>query len=440
MANTRKIVLQALLRVENEGAYSNLVWNTAVEQSGMDSRDIPFATSLFYGVLERAITLDFVLSAHSKTPVKKMDSLVKTVLRMGVYQMLYMDSIPVHAAINESVVLVKKSKFSRLSGFVNGVLRSVSRTSGFPDMSGLTKLRQLSVTYSLPESLVAHYINSYGEPLTEELLPGFVGGRPAFLRVNTCKTTPLQLQQQLSQEGVESTVFEPLANTLMVQSGGNLVKTNCYQQGLFHVQDPASGYCCQALDVRPGMRVLDVCAAPGGKTFTLAQTMNNQGEIVSCDLYEQKIGLIQTGAQRLGLTCVNAMQNDAGVYNPNLGLFDRVLCDLPCSGLGVLGRKPEIRYKIDTFLDNFPDLQYGMLCECIRYVKPGGVLVFSTCTLNPAENEENVKRLLSQHEDLQPYPILPELERRPGEESHFVTLFPHVHQTDGFFVSAVRKG
>ncbi|MBR3844275.1 MAG: methyltransferase domain-containing protein, partial [Clostridia bacterium] len=347
--------------------------------------------------------------------------------------------IPAHAAINETVTLVKTSPFRSLGGFVNGVLRSVQR--GGNTLVGLETLppaAALSVEYSVPEHLVSHYITHYGIEVTASVLSNFVGGRPLYLRVNTLKTTPADLVNALQAEGIIAALAQPFENTLEIQSGGNPFKTKAYEQGLFHAQDPASGYCCQALNVKPGMRVLDVCAAPGGKSFTLAQMMENKGELIACDLYDHKIGLMEKGATRLGVSCMHSTLRDAN-SEEDIGKFDRILCDLPCSGLGVLGRKPEIRYKIVTFLDNFPAMQYGMLCNSVKFLKPGGVLVFSTCTLNPKENEENLSRLLLEHPGLMPYPILPHLERTLGEQAHYINLLPHVHRTDGFFIGAVRK-
>ncbi len=439
MSVERKLVLSALMRMEREEGYSNLVWNNTLENATLSSQQTAFATTLFYGVLERQMTLDYIINTYSKTKTNKMKPMVRFCLRMGVYQLHFMEGVADHAAINETVGLVKKSAFRSLAPFVNGVLRSVQR--GGKELQGLESLplsTALSVQYSVPEDLVAHYITHYGSDLTKELLPAFVGGRPLYLRVNTLKITPQELCDLLKTSGIEMAVHETFENTLQVQGGGNPFATSAYEQGLFYAQDPASGYCCKALSVEPDMRVLDVCAAPGGKSFTLSCMMNNKGELVSCDLYDHKINLMQQGASRLGITCMTPVLRDAN-SGEDMGKFQRILCDLPCSGLGVLGRKPEIRYKVVTFLDNFPAMQYGMLCKNLQWLQQGGVLVFSTCTLNPKENEENLARLLTEHPDLEPYPILPELPRVLGEEAHYINLLPHVHGTDGFFIGAVRK-
>lgn len=439
MSVERKLVLSALLKMEQEEGYSNLVWNNTLEKGNLTPQQTAFATTLFYGVLERQITLDYVINTYSKTKTNKMKPMVRFCLRMGVYQLYFMEGVADHAAINETVGLVKKSAFRSLAPFVNGVLRSVQR--GGKALQGLENLplaTALSVEYSVPEHLVNHYITCYGKEVTKGLLPAFVGGRPLYLRVNTLKTTPRELQNLLSAGGIETTVHEIFENTLQVQGGGNPFATPAYEQGLFYAQDPASGYCCKALSVQAGMRVLDVCAAPGGKSFTLSCMMENKGELLSCDLYRHKINLMQQGASRLGISCMTPTLRDAN-SGEDMGKFHRILCDLPCSGLGVLGRKPEIRYKVVTFLDNFPAMQYGMLCKNLQWLEKGGVLVFSTCTLNPKENEENLARLLKEHSDLEPYPILPELPRVLGESEHYINLLPHVHGTDGFFIGAVRK-
>ncbi len=439
MGSQRKVVLSALLRVEQDGGYSNLVWNTALKQEKLSPNETAFATSLFYGVLERQITLDYIINTYSKIKTKKMKPFIRNALRMGVYQLIFMDASSAHAAVNETVNLVKKSPFKNLSGFVNGILRSVQR--GGNTLQGLENCdipTALSITYSVPLFLVNHYIACYGEQVTRDLLAEFVGGRPLYLRVNPIKTTPSHLQEALAEEGIQTTLCEEFEHTLKVEGGGNPFATKAYEQGHFYAQDPASGYCIAALGARAGMRVLDVCAAPGGKSFTIAGQMENKGELISCDLYPHKIELMREGAARLGLTCMKPTLRDANSQE-DIGTFQRILCDLPCSGLGVLGRKPEIRYKAPEDVTAFPPMQYEMLKNQVHRLEKGGVLVFSTCTLNPGENEENLARLLQEFSCLQPYPILPHLKRALGEEEHYINLLPHIHGTDGFFIGAVRK-
>ncbi len=426
--------------MEKDGGYSNLVWNNALEKETLSGVETAFATTLFYGVLERQITLDYIINLYSKVKTKKMKAPVRTALRMGVYQLQFMEGVAEHAAINETVALIKKSAFGSLSGFVNGVLRSVQR-GGDPLQTLQTAdfATTLSVTYSVPLHLVNHYITNYGQEVAKGILSHFVGGRPLYLRVNPIKTTPQALVEALALEGVQTNVCSEFENTLVVESGGSPFTTKAYETGQFYAQDPASGYCVQALSVEPGMRVLDVCAAPGGKSYSIAGAMNNQGELISCDLYDHKIALMEEGKTRLGLSCMKPTLRDA-LSGDELGKFHRILCDLPCSGLGVLGRKPEIRYKTPETFEAFAPMQYEMLKNHVHRLEVGGVLVFSTCTLNPRENEENLTRLRTEFPCLQPYPILPNLKRVLGEGEHYINLLPHVHGTDGFFIGAVRKG
>ena len=249
--------------------------------------------------------------------------------------------------------------------------------------------------------------------------------------MNTGRTTPEKLQKELAETGtaVEETV---LPACLRLEKPGDVTAYTAFADGRFHVQDLASQLCCQALDVRPGMRVLDACSAPGGKAFTLAEQMENQGEVVACDLYPARVGLIQSGADRLGLSIVHPRVMDALAPQEDIGTFDRVLCDVPCSGLGIIRRKPELKYKPVAEFGGLPEVQYGILTACARLVKPEGVLVYSTCTLNRKENEEVIRRFLKEHPEFSPYAIT-----QDGE--FFRTLLPETEGSDGFFFSAVRR-
>ncbi len=439
MANARKIAQNALLRVERDGAYSNLVLDAALTAAGADPRDAALAAALFYGVLERRLTLDHIIAHYVKRP-DKIDPSARQALYLGLYQLLYMDRVPPAAAVNESVMLVRRSRAAHCAGLVNGVLRGFLRDDRqIPLPPETAPFERMAVTYSVPAWLAEHFVRHYGEENARALMASFAGRRPLTLRVNTCKTDRDGLAASLAAEGLHPAPCPVDDDLLTLPESGDITQTAAYQQGLFHVQDAASALCCRAVAPQPGERVLDLCAAPGGKSFTMAQLMQNTGLVLACDLYPQKAQLIRAGAQRLGLTAVQTAVNDATQVDPALGMFDAILCDLPCSGLGILGRKPEIRYKTVTLLDKLPDLQYGMLCNSLSYLKPGGRLIFSTCTLNPAENQQNLARLLAQHSQLRPLPVLPHCRRALGEPEHMITLLPHIHGTDGFFIGAVRK-
>ena len=440
MAQVRKLVLRALIRVDEEEAYSNLVCDHVLRRVPLEERDKAFFTALFYGVLERRVTLDEVLAKHSKTPLSKLSVKVLNTLRLGAYQILYMDKVPQSAAVDESVRLIKQMGETKASGFVNAVLRAVAREGkNCLDFSGLSAFESLSLRYSVPVELARRFCAGYGEELTEHFLADSLGRPPLYLRANNLRTTPEALAVHLKEEGVMAELAGDVPGALSLPVGTAVGGLKAYEQGLFHVQDLSSQMCCMALEAKPGERVLDLCSAPGGKTFTLAQIMRNKGEVVAGDLYEHKIKLVQDGAKRLGLTMIQAEVHDAQEFCEKWGLFDRVLCDVPCSGLGILRRKPEIRYKNVVNLDRLPDLQYRILCQGARYLKEGGRLIYSTCTLNPEENNRIAARFLAEQEEFEPLPLFPKLSRLVEEEPNCLTLFPKMMNSDGFFLAGFCK-
>lgn len=422
--NERQTAFQVLNRIERGNAYSNLVLDAQLKQSdGIEST--AFVTALVYGVTERKITLDYILSAFLRQPIQKLRPEVLTILRMGVYQLKYMDKVPASAAVNESVKLVKKNGCAYAAGLVNSVLRKTAASEiTYPDKSDFIKY--LSIRYSCPPSLVSHYIHDYGEENAEGILSSSVGAVETILRVNTLKTDTEHLREILRAQGFE-TELGMLKNTLTVKSGGAISACKAYTDGLFHVQDYASAYCVEALDLHPNQILADVCAAPGGKTFTAAQILENRGKIYAFDLYPQRVHLITDGAKRLGISILDAVPHDAAEPNPKLfGIADRVLCDVPCSGLGTIRRKPEIRYKDLAFVDNLTELQYNILINASKILRQGGILVYSTCTLNRAENDAVCDRFLKEHPDFE----------RLGD---YRTLLPHKDGTDGFFFARFSR-
>ena len=442
MNSGRRIAVQALLRVETAGSYSNIVLDQQLQSSGLSARDRAFASALFYGVLEKKITLDYVISQYARLPLEKMDPLVRQLLRLALYQIACMDSVPESAAVNESVSLAKEMGKGRAAGFINGVLRSFLRAGGKiclpePDRD---QAEWLSLAYSVPRPLIQLWQTQYPQEDLEQLLQGITGHAPLFARVNTRRINARDLCIQLRDEGVEAQIYSDFPNCVILRHTGALEQLEAFQQGLFHVQDLSGQVCVSALGVQPGMRVLDCCAAPGGKSFTLAQRMENEGELVAGDLYPKKAALIGKGAKRLGLSCIRAIAADAGVYSPALGLFDRVFCDVPCSGFGIIRRKPEIRYKnLDTLRD-LPSVQYKILETAAQYVKEGGQLLYSTCTLNRNENDDVVQRFLKEHPAFMPAVFPKETLRFLDLDDGFsATLMPHRNGTDGFFFALFSR-
>ena len=435
MDRARTAALEALLQVDVNEGYSNLVMDKTIRKYELKGRDAAFASTLFYGVLERRITLDFAITRFSKLPLASLAPKVLEILRLGAYQILFLDRVPDSAAVSESVELAKQQGAGKASGFVNGVLRSLIRgreTLSWPDDS---------VRYSCPAWLLELWTASYGKEITSALMECLSEPVPIFVRVNTARTNRDELIRRLTEEGVTAHCVPQSAAALVLEKPGSIASLETFREGLFHVQDLSSQLAACALGAKPGERVIDVCSAPGGKAFTLAEEMENQGELLAFDKYKGKVRLISSGADRLGLTIIQASLRDAETPKQPLAPADRVLCDAPCSGLGILRRKPEIRYKEKSTLDSLPDLQYRILCETARLVKPGGTLLYSTCTLNPAENGGVSDSFLNDHPDFSPLPV-----RFPAEIPHAVpepenqfTLFPSVHGTDGFFVSLFTR-
>lgn len=436
MKNARQTAFEILLKIEKNKAYSNIALDSAVREFSPDSTDRAFISRLVYGVTERKLTLDYIYSGYLKQPPSKLKPELLTVLRMGTYQLCFADKIPVSAAVNESVELAKKNGAAYAAGLVNAVLRKVSQngfvTDGLPDDE-----KRISIEYSVPAELVKFFIHHYGYDGAVGIFKSSLQPKKITVRVNTLKTDAAALIAALTAEGTE--VCETrLENALIIRPKDAVYELDSYKQGLFHVEDISSQMCVKALCAQPGDRVLDICSAPGGKSFAAAQYMNNTGEIVSCDLYEQRVGLIESGAQRLGINMINAKVNDASVYDPQLGFFDRVLCDVPCSGLGIINKKPEIKYKsLDSIKELIP-IQKAILETASRYVKPGGVLVYSTCSLNPNENRRVCDAFLEAHNEFH------SVDAAPGEprflnEGDYMTFVPHINNCDGFFVAKFLK-
>lgn len=431
MENARDISARILLKIEMDNAYSSLSLNEALRGETAGSRDAAFVTSLVYGVCERKITLDYNISLYLRSPLKKLHPAVLTCLRLGACQILFLDRIPDRAAINESVELAKRFKVGFASGLINAILRKIS-AAGLVLPKKTDIIRYNSVLYSCPEELVRFFTAAYGEKKAEKILGCSIGRRPVFIRVNTLKTSPERLSAALAERGVTTALTE-LPGCLTVENTGDISALPEYADGDFFVQDKSSQLDCLMLGAEPGDTVVDCCAAPGGKTYSAAVDMQDKGVIYSCDIYPHKTDLIEKGAQRLGLTCVKTVCTDARKLRYSAVRADRVLCDVPCSGLGVIGRKPEIRYKpLDSF-GELPALQLDILESCSELVKNGGTLVYSTCTLNPAENDGVCDEFLRRHPDFSVCADGRYAEMCGGRK--YLTVFPSETGGDGFFTA-----
>lgn len=441
--NARRAAAEALLRVHREGGYSNITLDTLLNTSGFGAADKALVSRLFYGVIERQLTLDYVLSAHSRIKLKKMHPTVLELLRIGGYQLLFMDKIPASAAVNESVKLAREMGQERSAGFVNAVLRAVERDRGhwFDRLEGDTT--GLSVRTSCPPELIALWQRAYGGPMAAAIAESANEAPPVTLRINTLKISAGEFLHRLEQAHVAYQMHPFLEACVTITDAAGLNWLAESMKTCYYHQDTASQLCCRALDPRPGERLADVCAAPGGKSLTAAQWMENHGEILSCDIYPAKCETIRRRAEELGATILHTAVRDASLPCPEplKGRFDRVLCDVPCSGLGAIRRKPEIRYKPPASFAALPELQSSILHQSAQLLRVGGVLQYSTCTLNPAENEKVAERFLNEHPGFAPRPLpLPAcfaLSHTPP--SHQITLFPPVHHTDGFYIAGFIK-
>ncbi len=417
----RLLAFKILSKIEHDKAYSNITLDSIL--SKYEATSAPFVCALVYGVLERKITLDYILTQFLKQPIKKMNPQVLTILRMGVYQIKYMDRIPVSAAVNESVKLSKKNKCGFASGLINSILRKVSLDDiELPNTNN--KIYDLSIAYSCPENLVSRFISDYGYDKTIDILNMSIGNVFTYIKVNTLKISTLDLITELEKEGITAIKSDSFDYSLKITNGSSVFKSSCYKKGFFHAQDIASQYAIDCLSPQPNDTIFDMCAAPGGKSFTMAELMENQGHIISFDMYEHKIKLISDGAERLGINIIDSQIGDASVFNPDLPKADKILCDVPCAGFGVMRRKPEIKYKNFDFVDKLCELQYNILNNASLYLKNNGVLMYSTCSLSKKENEDVCNRFLYEHKDF--------------KCDCMTTLFP-TDKHDGFFFAKFVK-
>ena len=431
--NIRKLALDLLNKTEKAGQYSNIAIDNAIKKNELDSQDSALLCVLVYGVIERKLTLDYIIDSLSSLPPSKIELNIRNILRMGLYQLIYLDRIPPHAAINESVDL----SVQRSRGFVNAILRNYQRKSQeikFPNKEK-TPTEYLSVTYSFPVALCDRFIGIFGFEKAEKILSAFCKEPSMTLRVNTLKISRDEFIKKLTHKGIAAAPA-PLSPCGVKLSGASVADLGI-DEGLCFVQDEASQLCVLALDAKEGDKVLDVCSCPGSKSFGAAIEMNNKGEIRSFDLHENKLSLVKSGAERLGISILSTDSRDGRVFDATLeGYADKIICDVPCSGFGVIAKKPEIRYKDPAESSELPEIQHAILCNSARYLKKGGTLVYSTCTLLREENELNVERFLAAHGEFEPCDFKI---GRISSQNGMLTLNPHDHGTDGFFIAKLRK-
>lgn len=431
MTDARYQAVKLLGKTFSNDSFSNILLDGVLSKSNMDERDKRLCSAIYYGTLERKITLDYIISKYCRQKITKLRPEILNILRIGIYQLMFMDSIPDSAAVNESVNLTKKLRLSSLSGFVNGVLRSFIRDGKkikYPD----DHIERLSIEYSVPIYLVKLLMDNYGEDGLS-LVETSVGNPPVTVRLNTFVYSRDEILTEISELKPKKTFLEDCYEIDLP----DITNTSAYKKGMFHVQDIASQLCCMALCPSERDIVLDLCAAPGGKTFTIAEQMRGMGIIYSFDLHENRVKLIASGAERLKLKNIKVLKGNAAEFNPDIPLADKILCDVPCSGLGVIRRKPEIKYKSFEEFDRLPEIQYNILENASHYLKTGGELIYSTCTVNPAENEGVVDKFLANHPEFKGSVFLENYGYPFG--TYKATLFPKYFGSDGFFISKLKK-
>ena len=435
--SARALAFGVLKNAQAQGTYSNIAVDNVLKKNELSEADKGLLTVIVMGVTERRLTLDYIIDKLASDPAR-IDGETRALLQMGVYQMVFLDKIPEYAAINETVELAPR----RSRGFVNGVLRSLQRIKHSSGIDGLMPDKEsdssqyLSVKHSMPIDVCEKFIEIYGRDRAEKIFDIFNRAPKLTLRINTLKISREKYAALLDERGIAYELSPKLDNAIVLDSVGFSALPG-FSEGYFFVQDEASQTCVEAIGALSGERVIDCCSCPGSKSFGMAINMQNEGEIYSFDLHKSKLSLIENGAERLGIDIIKAAERDGRKPDEELfGSADRVLCDVPCSGLGVIAKKPEIRYKSLSDFERLPEIQYGILSASADYLKVGGYLVYSTCTVLPEENRENVIRFLSEHQNFEAVDFTV-----GGRESEggMLSLSPDTDGTDGFFIAKMRR-
>ena len=436
-ANARECALSVLVSCRRNGAWADAALKAQLAKTPLSAQDAALCSRIVYGVMQNELLLNWYLSAYCTQKLDHLQPPLADILRIGAYQILFLDKVPDHAAVSESVELCRTNGRSAASGLVNAVLRKVAQNkSNLPPLPE-GNIARLSIAYSHPQWLVKKLVSLLGVEEAERFLRIDNEAAPMTVQVNPLKTDADALARELAGDGVKAVPHGWVPDCFELSGTGDLTTLTAFYQGRFTVQDAAAKLVTYAAGFEKGQDVLDVCAAPGGKSFAAAFAMENEGHILSCDLHENKLKRIREGAQRLGVTCIETACADGRVFREEwAGRFDTVVCDVPCSGLGIIRKKPDIRYKDARELKALPEIQRAILENSARYVRPGGVLVYSTCTVLPEENENVTDAFLSSHpEFIYEEFSLPNGEAAPG----YLTLWPQRNVTDGFYLSRMRR-
>ncbi len=426
MDQNRKTAFDTLMDIETKEAYSNLALNSNIKNNRPSNPS--FVRNLVYGVLENKILLDYIINGFLKKDIKSLGAKEKTILRMGIYQLGYMNSVPEYAGVNESVKLAKKYCKGR-DGFINGVLRNYARNKDkikMPEVEN-DETKYFSIKYSCEPWIIKLWEKQYGKDTTKAILEATYGNQGLTIRANPLKTKVETLIERLQEKNIRCDKINNLENGIKISNAEDIIEDELYEKGLFSVQDGSSIKTVEILSPKPKEFVIDVCAAPGGKTLAIAEMMENTGEIIALDIYENKLNIVNKQSKRLGVSNIETKVWDSTKTNAEwIGKADRVLADVVCSGLGVIGKKPEIKYKKKTKeFEKLPEKQLSILKASSEYVKSGGILQYSTCTINRYENQDVVEKFIKDNKNFEVV-----------EEKEFL---PHIDGTDGFYVCKMIK-
>lgn len=438
--NAREAAFKILCDVEINKNYSNMAINRIFRENDIKTREKGLATEIVYGVIENKKYLDYIINKLSKIKTKNMSSFVRIILRMGTYQILFLDNIQDYAAVNETVKLAVKYD-RKSSGFVNAILKNeIRQRNTIKEIDIKDPARRLAVKYSYQQWIIEEWIQKFGEEFTEELLESGNERPEMYLRVNTLKTDRDTLIKEFKKDGINAYPVAMMDEAVRVEGLKGIDKNRLYLSGMFTVQDVSSMLVGKIASPKENSKVLDMCSAPGGKTTHMATIMNNTGKVVARDVFDHKIKLIKSTAHRLGLKNIDVEKFDATEFDKeSVEKFDYVLTDVPCSGFGIIRRKPEIKYKSREEVSELPVIQKKILENASKYVKPGGTLIYSTCTVQDSENIEIVEEFIKEHEEFSMVPITEVNVDLEEQEKGYLKIYPNIHGIDGFFIAKMKK-
>lgn len=426
MKNPRELGYEAINNVINQGGYSNIAINKLLRKNDMDNQNRGFFTELVYGTIENKLYLDYVIQKYSNQEIADISKEVLIILEMGIYQIREMNSVTDFAAVDESVKLCKEV-YPRGSGFVNAILRSVLRDPKAFDVNIKDVVDRISVEYSVSKDIAKLLLKQYGQDVTEDIMYGFSQKPQIYVRANRLKTNAQELKILLEGDGVGVEFVPENEDALAVKNLKNIENNQYYKDGYFTVQDISSMQCVKELDPKEGDNILDVCACPGGKATYMAELINNQGTIDAMDISENKLELVKNTCRRLGIEIVKPGVNDGTKYNEQMAdKYDKVLVDAPCSGLGIIRRKPEIRYKTEKDITSIYRVQEKILSNASKYLKMGGTLIYSTCTINKEENQKITDKFLNENKNY----------KRVQED---IMMLPGDNEADGFYICKMER-